>query len=46
MATSFGFGFVVEGRDDGGKAFIIEIGDKPMTVQHCNVTPWGHVRRG
>lgn len=39
-------GFHYDVRDDGGKAFIIEIGEKPMTVEHCNVTPWGHVRKG
>jgi hypothetical protein len=39
-------GFHYDVRDDAGKAFIIEIGGKPTTVHHCNVTPWGHVRRG
>jgi hypothetical protein len=39
-------GFHYDVRDDSGKAFIIDIGGKSTTVTHCNVTPWGHVRRG
>ena len=39
-------GFHYDVRDDGGKAFIIEIDGKPTTVHHCNITPWGHVRKG
>lgn len=39
-------GFHYDVRADGGKAFIIKIGGKPTTVRHCNVTPWGHIRKG
>ncbi len=39
-------GFHYDVRDDAGKAFIIEIGGKRTAVHHCNVTPWGHVRKG
>ncbi len=39
-------GFHYDVKYDDGRAFIIGIGGKPMTVHHCSVTPWGHVRRG
>jgi len=39
-------GFHYDVREDGGKAFSIEIGGKGTAVHHCNVTPWGHVRKG
>jgi hypothetical protein len=39
-------GFHYDVKDDGGKEFIVEIGNKSITVRHCNITPWGHVRKG
>ena len=39
-------GFHYDVTDDAGRAYIIEIGGTPTTVHHCNVTPWGHVRKG
>lgn len=39
-------GFHYDVVDDGGKAFMIEISGKPERLVHCNVTPWGHVRKG
>jgi hypothetical protein len=39
-------GFHYDVRDDNGKAFTIEIGGKSERMTHCNVTPWGHVRKG
>jgi len=32
--------------EDTGKTFNIDIGGRPQVLTHCNVTPWGFVRRG
>ncbi len=39
-------GFHFDVTDDAGRAFSIRIDGTPQRVTHCNVTPWGHVRRG
>ena len=39
-------GFHYDVTDDAGRAFVIEIDGRNHTVDHCNVTPWGKVRRG
>jgi hypothetical protein len=39
-------GFHYDVVDDAGRTFMIEIDGKLQKVVHCNVTPWGHVRRG
>jgi hypothetical protein len=39
-------GFHYDVREEGGRAFSINVGGKPAFVNHCNVTPWGHVRKG
>jgi len=39
-------GFHYDVADDSGKSFKIEIGGRLQTLTHCNVTPWGAVRRG
>jgi hypothetical protein len=39
-------GFHYDVTDDGGRTFIIQIDGKLQKVAHCNITPWGHVRRG
>jgi hypothetical protein len=39
-------GFHYDVTDDSGKTFIIQIDGKSQKLKHCNVTPWGRVRRG
>ncbi len=39
-------GFHYDVTDDSGKAFKIDIDGRSQTLLHCNVTPWGQVRRG
>jgi hypothetical protein len=39
-------GFHYDVHDDADRSFVIDIGGKSETVNHCNVTPWGHVRKG
>jgi len=39
-------GFHYDVTDDSGKPFKIEIDGRLHTLTHCNVTPWGVVRRG
>lgn len=39
-------GFHYDVTDDAGRSFIIQIDGKAEKVAHCNVTPWGDVRRG
>lgn len=39
-------GFHYDVTDDAGRTFTIQIDGKQQEVTHCNVTPWGHVRRG
>jgi hypothetical protein len=39
-------GFHYDVTEDAGRTFIMQIDGKAQKVAHCNVTPWGHVRRG
>jgi hypothetical protein len=39
-------GFHYDVTDNSGRSFKIDIDGRSITVAHCNVTPWGHVRRG
>ena len=39
-------GFHYDVTDDAGRTFVILIDGTPQKMAHCNVTPWGHVRRG
>lgn len=39
-------GFHYDVTHDAGRTLDIQIDGKPQSVAHCNVTPWGHVRRG
>jgi len=39
-------GFHYDVTDDSGKKFKIEIDGRSQTLEHCNVTPWGFVRKG
>ena len=39
-------GFHYDVMDDSKRAFKIDIDGRSETVLHCNITPWGHVRRG
>lgn len=39
-------GFHYDVTDDSGKSFKIDIGGRLQTLTHCNVTPWGVVRKG
>lgn len=39
-------GFHYDVTADSGRSFEITIGGKLVTVTHCNVSPWGAVRRG
>lgn len=39
-------GFHYDVSEDAGKAFRIDIDGRSQTLTHCNVTPWGRVRRG
>ena len=39
-------GFHYDVTEDSGRAFGIDIDGRSITLTHCNVTPWGHVRRG
>jgi hypothetical protein len=39
-------GFHYDVTEDSGKAFRIKIDGRWDTLTHCNVTPWGIVRRG
>ena len=39
-------GFHYDVTDEAGKEFKIDIGGKTQKLAHCNVTPWGQVRRG
>ena len=38
-------GFHYDVTDDSGRSFMIEIDGRSYTLTHCNVTPWGDVRR-
>lgn len=39
-------GFHYDMAEDSGRPFTIQINGRHETVTHCNVTPWGYVRRG
>jgi hypothetical protein len=39
-------GFHHDVTGDVGRTFVILFDGTPQKVVHCNVTPWGHVRRG
>jgi hypothetical protein len=39
-------GFHYDVTEDSGKAFKIDIDGRSQTLTHCNVTPWGQIRRG
>ncbi len=39
-------GFHYDVSDDLGKTFVVEIDGRSERVQHCNISPWGHVRAG
>lgn len=39
-------GFHYDVSENSGRAFAIEIDGRYQSVTHCNVTPWGKVRRG
>ena len=39
-------GFHYDVTEDNQRAFRMEIDGNPQTISHCNVTPWGHVRKG
>ena len=39
-------GFHYDVTDDLGRAFSVTIHGKMQSVKHCNITPWGHIRRG
>jgi hypothetical protein len=39
-------GFHYDVTDDSGKSFKLEIDGRLCTLTHCNITPWGVVRRG
>jgi hypothetical protein len=39
-------GFHYDVSDDSGRTFVIEVDGHSEMVNHCNVTPWGKVRRG
>jgi hypothetical protein len=39
-------GFHYDVTEDSGRTFKIDIDGRSVTLTHCNVTPWGHVRRG
>ena len=39
-------GFHYDVTNDAERTFVIRIDGKLQRVAHCNVTPWGHVRRG
>jgi len=39
-----GFHYDISGDD--GKTFVVEINGRRESLTHCNVTPWGIVRRG
>lgn len=39
-------GFHYDVTDENGRSFAIEIDGKMSDVYHCNISPWGHVRKG
>jgi len=39
-------GFHYDMTEDTGRKFKIDIGGRSETLTHCNVTPWGYLRRG
>lgn len=39
-------GFHYDVTEDAGQSFTLQIDGKSQKLKHCNVTPWGHVRRG
>ena len=39
-------GFHYDVTEDTGRTFNIDIDGRPQALTHCNVTPWGFVRRG
>ena len=39
-------GFHYDMTEDSGRSFKVEIQGRSQTLMHCNVTPWGFVRRG
>jgi hypothetical protein len=39
-------GFHYDVTHESGKSFTVPVGGRPESVTHCNVTPWGYVRRG
>ena len=39
-------GFHYDMTEDSGRSFQVEIQGRSQTLTHCNVTPWGFVRRG
>jgi len=39
-------GFHYDVTEDSGRPFKINIDGRSVTLTHCNVTPWGYVRRG
>jgi hypothetical protein len=39
-------GFHYDVTDENGRPFTVKIGNQNESIMHCNVTPWGMVRRG
>jgi hypothetical protein len=39
-------GFHFDVTEDSGRLFTVDIENVRHRLQHCNVTPWGRVRRG
>jgi hypothetical protein len=39
-------GFHYDVTDENGRTFSIPIDGKPQNVSHCNISPWGHIRKG
>ncbi len=39
-------GFHYDVADDAGRSFSVQLDGRMQSVTHCNVSPWGHIRRG
>ena len=39
-------GFHYDVANDSGRSFSVQIDGWTQSVTHCNVSPWGHIRRG
>jgi hypothetical protein len=39
-------GFHYDVADDAGRSFFVQIDGRSQSVTHCNVSPWGYIRRG